>query len=312
MPFRPLSDRRRKTVTDLSGIIIQVLNGITFAMFLYLIAAGLSVVFGVIDIVNFAHGSFYMLGAYFAYSMTHKLNFTGNFMVTLMVAPVLVGLLGVLMERFLLRPIYDAPHFLQLLLTYGVILISQDAVKYFWSGKGQEFVKSVPPPDVLSGSVDILGRPFPSYYLFAIVSGLLVAVFLWWFLERSRWGSLIRAAASQKEMLAALGVNVKLLYTLVFALGALLGGLGGALAAPVRAAHPGMGMEVIVECFVVVVLGGLGSVKGALVAALIIGELEVFGIRYFEELSMAFMYVLMIAVLLYKPAGLFGKKVGEY
>jgi len=297
---------------DLSNILIQVLNGITFAMFLYLIAAGLSIVFGVINIVNFAHGSLYMLGAFFAYSLTHHLNFTGNFFVTLILAPVGVGLIGLALEYTLLRRIYNAPHFLQLLLTYGIILVTQDVVKYVWGGLGEEFVKSVPPPDFLAHSVNILGRPFPSYYLFTICCGFSLAFLLWWFIEKSRWGSLIRAAASQREMLNALGINVKLLYALVFGLGAFLGGLGGALASPVRAAYPGMGVEVIVECFIVVVIGGLGSVQGALIAALIIGQLEVFGIMFLEELSMIFIYVLMGVVLLYKPSGLFGKKVGEY
>ena len=302
----------RRRHVDLSNIVIQVLNGITFAMFLYLIAAGLSIVFGVINIVNFAHGSFYMLGAFFAYSLVHKLNFTGNFYVTLVFAPLLVGLVGLAMEYVLLRRIYGAPHFLQLLMTYGVILVIQDAVRYFWGGLGEEFVKSVPPPPFLAKSVNILGHPFPSYYLFAIFCGFSLAFFIWWFIEKSRWGSLIRAAACQKEMLNALGINVKMIYTLVFGLGAFLGGLGGALAAPVRAAYPGMGVEVIVECFIVVVVGGLGSVQGALVAALIIGQLEVSGIMFLEELSMVFIYLLMVVVLLYKPRGLFGKKVGEY
>ena len=297
---------------DLSNILVQVLNGVTFAMFLYLIAAGLSIVFGVINIVNFAHGSLYMLGAFFAYSLTHHLNFTGNFFVTLALAPVAVGLVGLALEVVLLRRIYDAPHFLQLLLTYGVVLVIQDVVKYVWGGLGEEFVKSVPPPEFLAHSIDILGHPFPSYYVFTICCGLALALCLWWFLEKSRWGSLIRAAASQRDMLNALGVNVKLLYALVFGLGAFLGGLGGALAAPVRAAYPGMGVEVIVECFIVVVVGGLGSVQGALIAALIIGQLEVFGVMFLEELSMIFIYVLMGVVLLYKPSGLFGKKVGEY
>ena len=297
---------------DLSGLIIQVLNGVTFAMFLYLIAAGLSLVFGVINIVNFAHGSLYMLGAFFAYSLVHHLNFTGNFIVTLILVPIAVGIISIIIEWALLRRIYNAPHFLQLLMTYGVVLIVQDVVRYFWGGLGEEFVKSVPAPEILAGSIDIFGHPFPSYYLFAIFCGFVVAGFLWWFLERSRWGSLIRAAASQREMLNALGMNVKLIYSLVFGLGGLLGGLGGVLAAPVRAAYPGMGVEVIVECFIVVVVGGLGSVQGALLAALIIGQLEVFGIMFIEELSMIFIYVLMGAVLLYKPTGLFGKKVGEY
>ena len=299
-------------MVDLSNIFVQVLNGVTFAMFLYLIAAGLSIVFGVINIVNFAHGSLYMLGAFFAYSLTHHLNFTGNFFVTLALAPIAVGLVGLALEVVLLRRIYNAPHFLQLLLTYGVVLVIQDVVKYVWGGLGEEFVKSVPPPEFLAHSIDILGHPFPSYYIFTICCGLALAFCLWWFLEKSRWGSLIRAAASQRDMLNALGVNVKLLYALVFGLGAFLGGLGGALAAPVRAAYPGMGVEVIVECFIVVVVGGLGSVQGALIAALIIGQLEVFGVMFLEELSMIFIYVLMGVVLLYKPSGLFGKKVGEY
>jgi branched-subunit amino acid ABC-type transport system permease component len=230
----------------------------------------------------------------------------------LALAPVAVGLVGLALEVVLLRRIYNAPHFLQLLLTYGVVLVIQDVVKYVWGGLGEEFVKSVPPPDFLAHSIDILGHPFPSYYLFTICCGFSLALSLWWFLEKSRWGSLIRAAASQRDMLNALGVNVKLLYALVFGLGAFLGGLGGALAAPVRAAYPGMGVEVIVECFIVVVVGGLGSVQGALIAALIIGQLEVFGVMFLEELSMIFIYVLMGVVLLYKPSGLFGKRVGEY
>lgn len=295
---------------EISDILIQVLSGLTFAMFLYLTASGLTLILGVIDVVNFAHGALYMLGAYFIYSWVQE--FSGNFYVALILAPVAVGLIGLIIERFLIKHVYKGGHILQLLLTYGLILVLQDAVKIKWSGHGEEFVKSVSTPAQLNGVLDIMGHPFPVYYIFIICVGFAVAVFMWWFLGKSKWGSVIRAGTTNRDMVNALGINVDRFYSLIFGLGSLMAGFGGALSAPVRAAYPGMGVEVVVECFIVVIIGGFGSVQGAFIAALLIGEMEVFGIMFLEELSMVFVYLLLLIVILFKPAGLFGKKIGEY
>ncbi|MCF8103915.1 MAG: branched-chain amino acid ABC transporter permease [Desulfohalobiaceae bacterium] len=295
---------------ELSTLFIQVLNGLTFAMFLYLIASGLTLILGVIDVVNFAHGSLYMLGAFFMYSLINEIGL--NFYLALLLAPIGVGLIGILLERFLLRHVYKGGHILQLLLTYGLVLVFGDAVRMKWSGHGQEFVKSVSTPELLDGTFYFLGQAFPVYYMFVICSGFIVAAFLWWFLEKSPWGSIIRASATNRNMVGALGINVNIIYSLIFGFGSFLAGIGGVLASPVRAAYPGMGVEVVVQCFIVVIIGGFGSVQGAFIAALLIGQLEVFGIMFFEELSMVFVYVLLLVVILFKPSGLFGKKIGEY
>lgn len=292
----------------LAMLIAQILTGLTFAMLLYLIASGLTLILGIIDVVNFAHGSLYMLGAYAMYTATQYMNFYA----ALLLAPIIVGIIGFIIEKYLIKYVYKGGHILQLLLTYGLVLFLADAVKYIYSGEGQEFVKSVSLPANLEEPIYIMGKAFPIYYCFVIGVGFLVAIFLWWLIESKRWGSIIRAAASNKAMLNALGYNVNRIYTAIFVLGVVLAGLGGALASPVRAAYPGMGVEVVVASFIVVIIGGFGSMSGALIAAIIIGQLEVFGMMYAEELSMVVIYLILLIVIVVKPSGIFGKKIGEF
>jgi len=276
------------------------LAGISAGMFIWLVASGLTLIFGVLRVLNFAHGSFYMLGAYFCYTC---LRFLGiNFWVGVIVGPLAVCVVGYVMERFLLRQVYDLELPYQLLLTFSTVLIFDELVKIIW-GAGSIGSPSVPS---LSGSVMIVGRNFPVYNLFIMIVGPLVALGLWAFLERSWWGKIIRAAASDREMAAAIGVKVPSLYTAVFVFGAWLSAVGGALAVPyVGLLTTGMGEAVIINAFVVVVIGGLGSLKGAFLGALFIGLLSSFGTRYIPTLDMALTFILMGVVLLWRPQGFF-------
>ncbi len=285
---------------ELSSFVLFFLNGLTFGMVLFLIASGLSLIFGVLGVLNFAHGTLYMLGAYLAYQ---ALAVSGDFWVALLIAPLLVAVFGGLTELLLLRPVYRRPVAYQLLLTFGVILVVTDLVKMIW-GMGYY---SIPYPPLLSGAVLILGRGFPRYNLFIIVAGLLVAAGLWGLLRRTRAGILIRAAAADREMAAALGIPVPRLFTGVFALGAWLGGLGGALAGPLGSLSLDMAVRIIVEAFAVVVIGGLGSLPGAVVGSFLIGQLEAFGVLFIPRFHMAFMFMLMAVVLIIRPRGLLGQ-----
>ncbi|MCH8191608.1 MAG: branched-chain amino acid ABC transporter permease [Chloroflexi bacterium] len=296
-------------VTDASCLVNTGLSGLSVAMVLFLIASGLTLIFGVLRIVNFAHGTLYMLGAFAAYWVVSRMGGTdGNFWIALAVAPLVVAGIGGLVEVLLLRRIYGRPQYLQFLLTFGLILLAADVVRLTF---GTEF-KLISGPGPLSGSVSILGRPFPEYNLFLIGLAIAVAVGLWLMLQRTRLGRTIRAAASDREMTSALGVNVSLLFTLVFMLGAGLGGLGGALDAgrPV-VIHPIMDVERVLQSFIVVVIGGLGSVGGALLGALIIAQVSAFGILLLPQFSAAFAFVIMAAVLLVRPWGLFGRPLEE-
>ena len=247
-----------------SGFVVQLLNGLAGASSLFLVGAGLSLIFGVTRIVNFAHGSFFMVGIYVAYSLVEKLGAHMGFWPALLLAPVVVGALGALVEVLLLRRIYKAPELFQLLATFALVLVIKDAALWFW---GPEELLGPRAPG-LSGSVNILGRQFPSYDLFLIVVGPVVLGLLWLLLTRTRWGTLVRAATQDREMVSALGVNQAWLFTAVFALGALLAGLGGALQLPREPATLEMDLNTIGAAFVVVVVGGMGSIPGAYVAAL--------------------------------------------
>lgn len=287
----------------LTTLIFQGLVGLSLAMYIWLVAAGLTLVFGVLGVLNFAHGSLYMLGAYLTY--TGALVFGGNFWLGLMVAPLLVALIGLLIERFFLRPIYRLPLAYQLLLTFAFVLIFDDLVKIAWGP-----VYRVPPtPKGLGGSVALFGRAFPTYNLFIIAIGPLVALGLWLFLERTKWGKMIVASASNREMASAIGINIKRLFTVVFAFGAWLAALGGGLSIPIRAVSPGMGTFIIIEAFVVVVIGGLGSLKGAFLGSILIGLLEAYGTLYLPVFEMFFVFMLMAVVLIVQPGGLFGTQV---
>jgi len=292
---------------DISFLFVQALNGLASASSLFIIAVGLTIVFGVTRIVNFAHGSFYMLGAYFAVTIVPRLLDVSNsfpmFCLAVLLAALGVGVLGVIMELVLLRRIYRVPELFQLLATFGVVLVVQDLVLKFWG-----------PLDILGPrapglrhAVDIFGHRFPAYELFMIAIGPLVLGLLWLLMRKTRFGVLVRAATQDREMVAALGVNQALLFTGTLFLGAFLAGLGGALQTPKLAANAHMDISVIAEAFVVTVVGGMGSVPGAFLAALLIGQLQAFGILVFPKITLVLVFLMMALVLVVRPWGLMGK-----
>jgi branched-chain amino acid transport system permease protein len=253
-------------------------------------------------VLNFAHGSFYMLGAYCCYTALRLLG--GNFWLGLIAGPLCVCVVGFVIERYFLRYVYALELPYQLLLTFAFVLLFDDLVKIIW-GAGSLGSPSVPG---LAGSVDILGRQFPTYNLFIIAVGPLLALGLWALIEKTWYGRIIRAASTEREMAAAIGVNVPTLFTGVFVFGAWLGAMGGGLAVPyIGLLTPGMGEAIIIDAFVVAVIGGLGSLKGAFLGALVIGLLSSFGTRFVPAFDMFLTFILMAAVLLWRPQGFFGK-----
>lgn len=285
-------------------LLVQVINGLFIAAGIYLVASGLSLVFGVLGILNFAHGSFYMYGAFFVFTwIGFKL---GGFWPALLIAPFAVVIVGIATEIVFLRPIYKADPLYQLLLTYGLVLMFGDMVKLIWGADNQ----SVARPPGFEGTIDIFGALFPSYQVFVLIPiGIATIIGLYLLLNHTQIGNVVRAATQDREMVGALGINVRLLYTGVFAIGAFLGGLGGAVLAPMGALYPGMDFDVIIEVFLVVVLGGLGSMAGTALGALIYGELKSLGILLVPDLESVFIYVLMVIVLLARPQGLLGKRL---
>ena len=298
----------------LSGFFVQLLNGLAGASSLFLVAAGLSLIFGVTRIVNFAHGSFFMLGVYIAYSLVEKLGPAMGFWPALLGAALVVGAIGALVEVLLLRRIYRSPELLQLLATFALVLVIKDAALWLW---GPEDLLGPRAPG-LGGAVDILGRRFPTYDLLLIVVGPLVLAALWLLLTRTRWGTLVRAATQDREMVGALGVNQAWLFTSVFALGAMLAGLGGALQLPREPAALNLDLLTIGDAFVVVVVGGMGSIPGAYVAALLIAEIKALcvglgavhwlGVDFsFSKLTLVVEFLVMAVVLVWRPWGLLGR-----
>ena len=297
-----------------SAFIVQLLNGLAGASSLFLVAAGLSLIFGVTRIVNFAHGSFFMLGVYIAYTLVDKLGAGLGFWPALLLSALAVGAIGAAVEVLLLRRIYRAPELFQLLATFALVLVIKDAALWLW---GSEDLLGPRAPG-LQGAVDILGRRFPTYDLFLIVVGPTVLGLLWLLLTRTRWGTLVRAATQDREMVGALGVNQAWLFTSVFALGAMLAGLGGALQLPREPASLHLDLLTIGDAFVVVVVGGMGSIPGAYVAALLIAEIKAlcvgignvsaFGIEFnFSKLTLVAEFLVMAVVLVWRPWGLMGK-----
>jgi branched-chain amino acid transport system permease protein len=277
----------------------QSTSALITGLILFLVASGLSLIFGVMGVLNFAHGSLYMLGAYLSYSL---LRVTG-FGPSAVAAALGVAVIGVGLERLFIRRIYRAPLLYQLLLTYAFILVFDDLAKVVW---GYDFV-SMGVPDAFRRPPLYIGRaPVPTYYVFIIAVGALVALGLWLLLARSRFGRIVRAVADNPTMVSALGINVALVSVAVFALGSFLAGLGGVLAAPVRSIFPGMGFSVLVESFIVVVIGGLGSIGGAFVGALLIGIVRAFGSVAFPALEEGLVFILMAGVLLLRPRGVLG------
>ena len=286
-------------------LVIQFLNGLASASALFLVACGLSIIFGVMRIVNFAHGSFYMLGAYIAYTLAGPLMdwMPGGFWLALPLAALAVAMIGALVEITLLRRIYRSPELFQLLATFGIVLIVQDLVLILWGPQD----RLGPRAPGLEGAVNILGSPFPAYDLLLIGLGPLVLLGLTLLFRRTRWGVRVRAATQDREMVEALGIRQDRLFTAVFILGAFLAGLGGAVQLPRAAVHHAMDLEIIVETFVVVVVGGLGSVAGAYLAAVLLGVLNAFGIVVFPQISLVLAFLVMAVVLVVRPLGLLGR-----
>jgi branched-subunit amino acid ABC-type transport system permease component len=282
----------------------QFMSGIARSALLFLVASGLSLTFGVLRVLNFAHGSLYMLGAFLAYSVWKFLIMPVlGFYVAAVIVALIMGGVGLLIEFVLLRRLYARGWPEQLLATYALVLIITDLVKWAWSG--QFF--SIPRPKPFTGAVFLFGFPFPSYNFFVILLGLGLVVFLWWLVYRTRLGDIIRAAANDREMVSALGIPIPWLFTSIFVLGAMIAGLSGAVIAPFGSVTLGMDIDIIIECFAVVVIGGMGSLPGTLLGAFIVGQVYSFGIMFKPELALALIFMVMAVVLIIRPWGIFGR-----
>jgi branched-subunit amino acid ABC-type transport system permease component len=278
----------------------QCLNALSQAAVLFFIACGLTLIFGIMRIVNFAHGVIFMLGAYVGYT---AIAITGSFLLSLVVAPIVVGIVGMGFERVFLRRLYgrrDGGSYL--MVTFGLAVVMSELIRLIWGahplGAGI--------PDFLRGIVIVLDQPFPIYRVFLIVLGIAAAIAVWQFLERTRAGLLIRAVSQNSEMVHALGVDVDMVRTAVFGIGCAMAALGGALAAPLVTAFLGMGTTVVIDAFVVVIIGGMGSFLGSIIGSILIAFVQVVGSYYFQELALAFMYLLMLVILVIRPGGLLG------
>jgi branched-chain amino acid transport system permease protein len=293
-------------VVEPSFLFGQFMGGLTTAMFLFLIASGLSLVFGVMRVLNFAHGSFYMLGAYLAWQVVQSLSpILQSFWPAVLTAALGVAILGAVIERLLLRRLYGREELYQLLLTYALVLILGDAAKAIWGTRQL----SVSRPPILAGGLEVLGATLPIYNLFIMLLGPTIAIAGWLVLTRSFAGRMVRAAALDREMLGALGANVGAIYTGMFVVSSFLAGLSGALVTPIQSIVPGMDVEIIVEAFIVVVIGGLGSFWGTFWGSVIYGEVLSFGILIFPSFSIFSVFALMAVILIVRPWGLFGRPI---
>lgn len=281
---------------------VQIMNGLAFSMLLFLLAAGLSVIFGMMDFINLAHGSFYMLGAYMGFTATQRL---GNFWLALILVPIVVAALGFALERVLLRPLYKRGHLDQVLLTFGLAFVVADLVKWTWGAD----IRSVAQPPELTGAVSLGITAYPRYRTFVIVAGLALALALWAIQARTRIGAIVRAGVADKEMVGGLGINVQLVFGGVFAFGAGLAALSGVIAAPFLSLAPGMDFEQLILSLIVVVVGGLGTLKGAFFGAIVVGLADTFGKIWVPDFSLMVIFAIMAFVLLLRPNGLFGRAV---
>lgn len=277
-----------------------ILQGLVLGMLLFLVSVGLTLVFGMLGVVNFAHGTLYMFGAYLGYTVAVN---TGSFLLALVIAPLGVALIGVVIELLALRPLYGKSPLFQILLTFGISLILSELIRVFWGG----LAKLPDVPGALGGSVELFGSLYPVYRLFIMGCGLLLAIILWQIMERTRFGMIIRAASHDREMVGMLGINIKLVFTIIFALGAALAAFGGVIAAPLVSANLEMGINMVIGAFIVVVVGGLGSFKGSFLGSIIIGEMQSFGVVLVPDFSLALVFILMAFVLVIRPQGLFGR-----
>jgi branched-chain amino acid transport system permease protein len=285
----------------MSEISVFFLHGMAYAGLLFLVSAGLTLVFGMMNVLNFAHAAMYMLGAYFSFTL---LTLTGQFWLSILVCPILLFIIGALVERFLLRRVHVFGHLQELLLTFGLAYIITELVKWVWGN----YPLAVNIGGVLGETVKIFGISYPVYRIFIFACAVVVGIVMALILYKSRLGIILRASVNDSEMVNALGFNVPLVFTGVFAFGAALSGLAGVIAGPLLTTYPGMAHEILIDAFVVIVVGGFGSLGGAVVASVLIGELQSFGVLLFPKLSLALVYLLMAAVLIIKPSGLFGEK----
>jgi branched-chain amino acid transport system permease protein len=279
----------------------QSVNALSLAALLFFLGVGLTLIFGIMRIINFAHGTIYMAGAYVGYTMVRL---TGSFWLALVFAPVIVGLFGVAFEFAILRRLYRRDGSVFLLVTFGLALILGDVVRLIW---GTEALL-VPVPSAFTDVLFFLDQPFPEYRLFLAAAGVAMAVGIWQFLERTRLGLLIRATSQNAEMVHALGVDVNMVRSGVFGIGCGLAALGGVLSAPLLTASLGMAANVIIDAFVIVIIGGMGSFLGSLIGAVLVAFVQVFGNYYFPDLALAFMYLVMLLVLVVRPGGLLGQE----
>ena len=300
-------------------LLIQTLNGVQLGLLVFLLAAGLTLTFGIMDLVNLAHGSLYMMGAYLAWTF---IGWTDSFVLGVLLSLPATFLLGVVVEAVVMRRLYARDHLDQVLATFGLILFFNELVRAVWGPAG----KSIAVPAFLGHTVEILpGVPYPAYRFALIVAGGVVAILLAWLVTRTRMGMVIRAGASNRRMIAALGVNIELLFSLVFGLGAVFAGLAGVMAAPIASVKIGMGDDILILAFVIIVIGGIGSIKGAFVAAMMVGQIDIFGRTYLPDLLKTFLspaaasgaapalsqmmvYIVMAGVLVWRPTGLFGQR----
>jgi branched-chain amino acid transport system permease protein len=269
-------------------------------MLLFLVASGLTLIFGMMGVLNFAHGVLYMLGAYFSFSI---LMWTGQFWLSLILAPFMVALIGIVIERFLLRKVHAFGHAHELLLTFGIAYMVEELVKMIWGS--ESLLVELPP--ILSGSISLFGAEYPVYRLFILGISILVFLLLFLVLFRTRTGIIVRAAVANKNMVDALGFDVSMIFLLLFGMGAWLAGLAGVIGGPYLITNPGMAAMIIIDLFVVVVVGGLGSIQGALIASLIIGQLQSLGILFLPQFAIVFQFILMALVLIFRPHGLMGE-----
>jgi branched-chain amino acid transport system permease protein len=300
-------------------LLVQILNGVQLGLLMFLLAAGLTLTLGIMDLVNLAHGSLYMLGAYFAWTF---IGWTDSFVLGVLLSLPAAFALGVAVEMLVIRRLYARTHLDHVLATFGLILFFNELVRLVWGPAG----KSIAVPPFLSQTVELLpGVPYPAYRLALIVAGGVVALLLAWLIARTRMGMLIRAGASNRRMIGALGVNIELLFSLVFGLGAIFAGLAGTLAAPIGSVKIGMGDDILILALVIIVIGGIGSIKGAFIAAMLVGQIDIFGRTYLVDvlkvvmapasasaaapaISQVLVYVLMACVLVWRPTGLFGQR----
>lgn len=286
----------------MNEIAIFFLHGLVYAGLLFLVSAGLTLIFGMMNVLNFAHAAMYMLGAYFSYSV--MMHFSGQLWLSILICPLILLVIGAAIERFLLRPVHKLGHVHELLMTFGLAYIVTELVQWYWGN----YPLAVNVSGFLNSTVRIIGITYPVYRIFIFFCAVFVGTMMALILYKTRLGIIIRATVNDSEMVSSLGINVPFVFTGVFAFGTALSGFAGVIAGPLLSVYPGMANEILIDAFVVIVVGGFGSLGGAVLASLIIGQLQSFGVLLIPQLSMVLVYLLMVSILIVKPSGLFGEE----